>query len=240
MSNKTYLPHRQALAIFTANFCSKDLNSCSWPTHLSASLPPPHGASFTAKGGFRKPQRAMSFLPFRSCRLCQTLSWLRRRSPCWTRRWQSRTSGSSWWRDCRFPCSSAQGATEPSSPLRWLKSFYKGPNRCGSGDGTLWGGVSYRGGHMAEGVTHREGSYVSWSHVWGWVTHQWVYSLIGVLPWAGHTHTLSEVAHQLRSHSRWGCPSDGVTSLQGGSHKRVGLHTGCFSVFFYFILLDYS
>jgi len=35
-----------------------------------------------------------------------------------------------------------------------------------------------------------------------WVTHQWVYSLSGVLPSAGHTHTSSEVTHQLRSRSR--------------------------------------
>lgn len=109
-----------------------------------------------------------------------------------------------------------------------------GVARCGAGSPT--GEVT----RLRGGVTHWRESYVSWSHMWGWVTHRWVYSLSGVLPWAGHTHTSSEVTHQLRSRSRWGCPSDGVTSLGGCPAKEWDCTLGVPQSFFYFILLDYS
>ena len=150
-------------------------------------------------GGFLKPQRAMSFLPFRSCRLCQTLSWPRRRSPCWTRRWQSRTLGSSWWRDCPSPCNSAQGATEPSSPPRWLKNFCKGPNRCGSGNSTPWGGVTYRGGHTTGRVTHQGETLCVSEPRGGLGSHTG-----GFIHWVGSCPEHVTHTHQVRSHTSWG------------------------------------
>lgn len=61
-------------------------------------LPTP-GASSMWRQEFLGHERlsfAVLVSPFRSCRLCQMPSWPRRPSRCWTRRWPSRTSASSW------------------------------------------------------------------------------------------------------------------------------------------------